>query len=258
MDRLLLGVDIGTTSTKAILAGVEGSVRAEASAATRLRSPRPGWAEEDVGEWWRNVCELVPKILRDAGASGDAVAAVGVSGMVPTLVCLDRNGNPLRPSIQQNDARAADEIEELRRELAEADVLERTGSDITQQSIGPKVLWLRRNEPATLSDTTAICGSYDYIVRQISGGGRSTEANWALESGLYDLRTEAWAEDICAATSTERDWLGEVRRPSEVVGETRGGEIGLAAGVPLVHESDPTTGAKRWLVLPGCGCRFPR
>jgi len=237
MDRLLLGVDIGTTATKAILAGVEGSVRAEASAATRLRSPRPGWAEEDVGEWWRNVCELVPKILRDAGASGDVVAAVGVSGMVPTLVCLDRNGNPLRPSIQQNDARAADEIEELRRELAEADVLERTGSDITQQSIGPKVLWLRRNEPATLSDTTAICGSYDYIVRQISGGGRSTEANWALESGLYDLRTEAWAEDICAATSTERDWLGEVRRPSEVVGETRGGEIGLAAGVPIVAGS---------------------
>jgi xylulokinase len=237
MDRVLLGVDIGTTATKAILADVEGSVRAEASAPTRLSSPRPGWAEENPEEWWQNVRRLVPKILRDAGACGDAVAAVGVSGMVPTLVCLNRDGIPLRPSIQQNDARAVDEIEELRRKLAEADVLGRTGAGITQQSIGPKVLWLRRNEPVTLSETTAICGSYDLIVRRLSGGGRSTEANWALESGLYDLRTEGWARDICAATTTEQDWLGEVRRPSEVVGETCRDQVGLPAGVPVIAGS---------------------
>lgn len=237
MGRLLLGIDIGTTATKAILADPEGRVLAEASATTRLSSPRPGWAEEDPEEWWRNVCDLVPRLLKDTRASGDAVAAVGVSGMVPTLICLDSNGEPLRPSIQQNDARAGDEIVELRATLAGANVLGRTGSGITQQSIGPKVLWLGRNEPDTLSRTTAMCGSYDFVVRRLSGGGCSTEANWALESGLYDLGSETWAEDICAASGTERRWLGDIRRPSEVVGETSMGEAGLQVGVPVVAGS---------------------
>jgi xylulokinase len=237
MDRLLLGVDIGTTATKAILADPQGRIAAGASAPSRLRSLHPGWAEEDPEEWWQNVCRLVPGLIRDAGISKEAIAAVGVSGMVPTLVCQDREGVPLRPSIQQNDARATREIEELRQRLAGAEILERTGSDITQQSIGPKVLWLQRHESAVMESTATICGSYDFIVRRLIGGGRSTEANWALESGLYDLRDESWAEDICAATGTKLSWLGDVSQPSEVVGEVANQDSGLAPGTPVVAGS---------------------
>jgi xylulokinase len=237
MDRLLLGIDIGTTATKAILADPQGRIAAEASAPSRLRSSRPGWAEEDPGEWWENVCTLVPRLIREAGVSKDAIVAVGVSGMVPTLICLDREGIPLRPSIQQNDARATKEIEELQRRLAGTEILERTGSDITQQSIGPKVLWLRRHEPEVMESTVAICGSYDFIVRRLIGGGRPTEANWALESGLYDLRDERWAEDICVASDTELSWLGEVSQPSEVVGEVVNEDSELAPGTPVVAGS---------------------
>jgi xylulokinase len=237
MDKLLLGIDVGTTATKAILADPQGGIAAEASAPSRLRSPHPGWAEEDPEEWWENVCTLVPRLFRNAGISKDAIAAVGVSGMVPTLVCLDREGIPLRHSIQQNDARATKEITELRQRLAGAEVLERTGSDITQQSIGPKVLWLQRHEPAVIERTATICGSYDFIVRRLIGGGRSTEANWALESGLYDLRDERWAEDICAASDTELSWLGDVSKPSEVVGEVADEDSGLAPGTPVVAGS---------------------
>jgi xylulokinase len=237
MALLLLGIDIGTTATKAVLADPEGGVEAEASYPSRLLSPHPGWAEESPEEWWQNVCALVPGLLRDANASQDTVAAVGVSGMVPTLICLDEEGGPLRPSIQQNDARASREIEELRQILADKNVLERTGSDITQQSIGPKVLWLHRHEPEVMENTAAICGSYDFIVRRMVGGGRSTEANWALESGLYDLVDERWAKDICAACNTDLSWLGEVSKPSEVVGEVANTDNGLALGTPVVAGS---------------------
>lgn len=237
MDRLLLGIDVGTTATKAILANPHGGIVAEASAPSRLRSPHPGWAEEDPEEWWENVCTLVPRLFRNADVSKDAIAAVGVSGMVPTLVCLDREGIPLRRSIQQNDARSTKEITELRQRLAGAEVLERTGSDITQQSIGPKVLWLQRHEPAVMERTATICGSYDFIVRRLIGGGSSTEANWALESGLYDLRDECWAEDICAASETELSWLGDVSQPSEVVGAVANEDSGLAPGTPVVAGS---------------------
>jgi xylulokinase len=237
MAPLLLGIDIGTTATKAILVDPEGSVEAEASSPARLLSPYPGWAEESTEEWWQNVRALVPRLLRDANASQDTIAAVGVSGMVPTLICLDEEGVPLRPSIQQNDARASREIEKLRQTLADKNVLERTGSDITQQSIGPKVLWLHRHEPDVMENTAAVCGSYDFIVRRMVGGGRSTEANWALESGLYDLVDERWAEDICAACNIDLSWLGEVRQPSEVVGEVANPDSGLALGTPVVAGS---------------------
>jgi hypothetical protein len=214
VDRLLLGVDIGTTATKAILADVEGGVRAEASAEARLSSPRPGWAEEDPGQWWRNVLELVPKILRDAGASGDAVAAVGVSGMVPTLVCLDRNGEPLRPSIQQNDARAVAEIEELRRELAGADVLGRTGSDITQQSIGPKVLWLRRNEPGR----AYWAGRLDPCEgRQCQQGGSDASSGYTRDRRRTSDRCENRAEHHQDQSGTEQAQLDPAADSGPVV-----------------------------------------
>ena len=108
---LLLGLDIGTTSTIGILIDCENRVRATASRPSELVSKHPNWAEEDPALWWANVCEIVPELLARAGAAASDVAAVGVTGMVPTVILLDAERRPLRHSIQQNDARAVDEIE---------------------------------------------------------------------------------------------------------------------------------------------------
>lgn len=236
--RLLLGIDCGTTATKAVLLDPERGLVAEGSLPMALASPQPGWSEEDPEAWWANVCALVPRLLASAGAGPEHVVAAGVSGAVPCVVCLDARGNPLRPSMQQSDARATLEIDELRERLAGGAVMERTGSAITQQSVGPKLRWLRRHEPEVIDRTAAVCGSYDFITRRLTGAV-STEANWALESGLFDLMTETWAADICAACGVELPWLGPVRRPSEVVGMVvgRGLESGLRAGTPVIAGS---------------------
>ena len=110
----LLGLDIGTTSTIGILIDTEGGILATASRPSALVSRHANWAEEDTALWWSNVCALVPALLQSAGLEASAIAAVGVTGMVPTVILLDNTGRPLRPSIQQNDARAVDEIEELK------------------------------------------------------------------------------------------------------------------------------------------------
>src|SRR5580693_40761 len=156
--ELLLGLDLGTTATKCVLVDPGRGVIAEGSRPVALATAQPGWAEEDPATWWRNACELIPAVLAAGGRAAGDVRGIGVSGMVPALVCLDDVGRPLRPSIQQNDARAADEVARLRRVLAGADVLHRTGSAVTQQSIGPKVAWLREHEPEVLWQTAAICG----------------------------------------------------------------------------------------------------
>jgi xylulokinase len=239
MARLILGLDIGTTATKGVLLDPDAGLVAEAEAPATLRSPHAGFAEENPEEWWQNVATVTQACLGSSGAAPADVAAVGTSGMVPTLILLDRAGAVLRPSIQQNDARSHEEIEVFRRHVAEADALERTGSAITQQSIGPKLLWLRRHEPRALARAAHLMGSYDFIAHRLTGC-RSNERNWALESGLFDFRREAWDATMLELSTIAPSLLGPVRWASEVVGEVSrdaAAHVGIRAGTPVVAGS---------------------
>jgi xylulokinase len=228
----LLGIDVGTSATKAVVIEPSGAVVAQAERPVDLASPHPGWAEEDPAQWWENVCSLCRELpLAD-------VVAVGISGMVPAVILLDGAGRPLRPSIQQNDARAGAEVSELRAALGEG-VLARTGSPVTQQSVGPTAMWLARHEPEIWRQTATILGSYDYIAFRLTGA-RAVERNWALESGLFDLGTGTWAEDLCAAAGIDPGRLPQPRRPDEIVGEVTteaAAATGLRPGTSIVAGS---------------------
>ena len=236
---VLLGIDIGTTATKGILLDPNRGIVAEAQAPSALRSLQTGWAEEDSEEWWRNVATLTRACLEQAGLKPEAVAGVGVSGMVPTLILMDARGDVLYPSIQQNDARAYQEIEAFRAHVDESDVLARTGSAITQQSIGPKLLWMRRHHPEIMEQAAHVMGSYDYIVYRLTGQF-SAERNWALESGLFDLHRQDWDDELLRLSAIDRSWLGQVYWPAEVVGQITpqaAAHTGLKAGTPVVAGS---------------------
>lgn len=222
---LALGIDVGTTATKAVAIDGDGGVVAAAERRSELLSPRPGWAEEDTELWWSNACSFGDEL-----PLGD-VTAVGVSGMVPCAIALDEHRRPLRPSIQQNDARAGREVAEVRERLADAEVLRRTGSPVTQQSIAPTVLWLQRNEPEVWSRTRTLLGSYDYVTSRLTGA-LGVERNWALESGLFDLEAGAWAGDVCASVELDTALLPPVRAASDVVGEVTA-EAAAATGIPV-------------------------
>lgn len=239
MASHLLGIDIGTTATKGILLHAEQGIVAEAEATATLHSPQSGWAEENPAEWWSNVGEVTRACLSQAGLSSNAVAGVGVSGMVPTLILLDADGEVLRPSIQQNDARSHQEIHDFKAVVDEDDVLRRTGSPITQQSIGTKLLWLRRHEPEVMDQANRVMGSYDFIVYRLTGQF-SLERNWALESGLFDLDQEDWDTTLLDLSTLDPSWLGEVHWPAEIVGKVTSEaalETGLAEGTPVVAGS---------------------
>jgi xylulokinase len=239
MTTHLLGIDVGTTATKGILLHPDQGIVAEADATATLHSPQSGWAEEDPAEWWANVGRVTRACLSRAGLSSNDIAGVGVSGMVPTLILLDAEGKVLRPSIQQNDARSHREILDFKAQVDEDDVLRRTGSPITQQSIGPKLLWLRNHEPEIMDQAAQVMGSYDFIVHRLTGQF-SIERNWALESGLFDLNREAWDITLLDLSSIDLSWLGEVHWPAEIVGKVTAEaavDTGLAEGTPVVAGS---------------------
>ena len=235
----LMGIDIGTTATKIILIDLEGHVIASVEKPSTLLSPYAGWAEEDANQWWQNVQEGVPECIRKAGIEAGQIAAVGTSGMVPTIVLLDQNDQVLRNSIQQNDARAVEEIEYLRSKTDAADILRRTGSAITQQTIGTKILWLRNHEPQVLEKAKHLMGSYEFIAHRLSGA-YYLERNWALESGYFDLYKEDWDDEILALSTIDRSLLADVHWPSEIIGyvtSQAASLTGLKVGTPVVAGS---------------------
>lgn len=234
---LTLGVDIGTTACKAVLLDERARIVAEAEHFHDLVSLHPAWAEEDPEDWWRGTVVTAGQVL--AGRDPSEVRAVGISGMVPALVLLDGDGNPIRRSIQQNDARAVDEIRSFRERLPEDELFRRTGATWNQQVIPPKLQWIKRHEPEAWRRMRRICGSYEYLTYRLAGAVY-TEANWALESGMWDALEEAWFAPATTLVDLYPGALAPVRRAHEIVGEVAGGaalETGLRARTPVVAGS---------------------
>lgn len=233
----VLGIDIGTTGCKVVLLDDCAQVVAEGDHPHDLTSPRAGWAEENPHDWWRGTCAAVGQTLVARGHR--SLQAIGVSGMVPALVLLDENDNPLRPSIQQNDARAVEEIRLLKEQFPESELFRRTGATWNQQVIPPKLLWIRRHEPKVWNGLRRLCGSYEYVTHRLTGAAH-TEANWALESGMWDAVDGEWSTPIMDHVGLAREALAPVRRAHEIVGDVTHAaarETGLPAGIPAVAGS---------------------
>lgn len=231
----LLGIDVGTTSTKVSLCDLDGKVIAEVSEEQHLESRHSGWSEEDPNQWWENAVRGIQRNLAVSKVDPSEIKGIGVTGMVPAMVLLNQ-GVPLRPSIQQNDARAWKEIEWMKTELDERWVFERTGGSINQQTLGPKLKWLEKHEPNTFSRIQAIVGSYDYVNYRLSGT-LSLEANWALESGLYDIAKRDWIDELLKLLNIEREQLPQVYQPHEIVSyvSRHASQLtGLCEGTPIV------------------------
>ena len=232
MTRTLIGLDVGTTHTKGVLIG-DGRILARASREATLVSVEPSYAEMDAREWWGNCVAIVRELLAQAPAP---VAAVGVSGMVPALLLLDSALHPIRPSIQQNDARTGAEIDALEASFGSERFFAATGGSINQQVLAPKLRWLAAHEPEAFARTRAICGSYDYVAYRLTGA-LCVEHNWALESGLLDVRSGDWGGELLALAGIDASLLPPRRASHEIVGGVTveaAALTGLAVGTPVI------------------------
>src|SRR5262245_59164339 len=146
---------MGTGSTKGVLTDASGSVLASETVAHSMDLPRPGWAEVDAeGLWWREICDISAKLIA-ALPSGANVAGVCVSGVGPCLVLCGDDLQPLRPAILYGiDTRATAEIDSLTDELGAQTILDRAGTSLSSQAVGPKLEWVHRNEPQVFERAT--------------------------------------------------------------------------------------------------------
>jgi xylulokinase len=233
---LVLGLDIGTTSTVGILIDVSGRAFPAVSRPTTLRSPHHGWAEEDPAQWWANVCDITAELIASSGGDASQIAAVGATGMLPAVVLLDKDGHILRPSIQQSDGRCGKEVEELRGEWDEADFLSRAGNGINQQLVTAKLRWIARHEPDVFRRIATVFGSYDFINWKLTGE-RAIECNWALEAGFVDVRNDALDAELIALARIPREAIPPKMMSHHILGEVTAeaaAETGLAKGTRVI------------------------
>lgn len=238
MRQYAMGIDIGTTGVKTVLISDEGRLVAEETAAHDLVSDRPGWAEERADVWWENVAAAVGRIMRTRGDKAAGLRGIGCSGMVPALVLLDEEGRPVRNTIQQNDARAVEQLRQAAEGIDQEELYALTGGYTNAQHVLPRLLWVKQNEPEVFARVKTVMGSYDYIVYRLTGK-RQVELNWAVESGLYDIRARRWITPYMERFGISPDLFPPVAEPGQVVGVTGGVEegMGLPDGIPVIAGS---------------------
>src|SRR5690242_5352473 len=154
---------MGTGSTKGVLVDSSGTVLATETISHGMDLPRPGWAEVDAeAVWWREVCAISSALMGRQPANA-TLAGVCVSGVGPCLVLCDADLRPLRPAILYGiDTRAHAEIDSLTAELGEDKILERAGTLLSSQAVGPKIEWVRNHEPHVFDAAAGWYGSNSF------------------------------------------------------------------------------------------------
>lgn len=239
MEKYVLGIDIGTTSVKAVLISSVGKIIAEANRAHDLMSPHANWAEEDADIWWENTILAVQDLENQKPEELQQVCCIGCSGMVPAIVMLDENGRPIRNTIQQNDARAIKQIADVANAIDQDELYARTGGRTNQQHILPRLLWVKENEPEVWSKCRTVMGSYDYIVYKLSGT-HSLEMNWAVESGSFDIHKRCWIEAYLEPFGLSEKLFPPVNESMQIVAKSlpeMQQVMGLPGGVPIIAGS---------------------
>jgi xylulokinase len=234
-EERVLGIDIGTSSTKAVVADADGTIVATALRDHAVSMPRPGWVEHDAEHtWW---AELVAVCNELAPHARDRLRGVCVSGIGPCVVPCDDQLRPLRPAILYGiDTRATEEIDELEQRFGADAILRRGGSVLSSQAIGPKLLWLRHHEPEVWASTAGWYMASSFAVARLTGEYVLDHQSASQCNPLYDLDAGDWAHDWGAEIAGGVQ-LPRLVWPSEQVGVVSAGaaeETGLPAGTPVV------------------------
>jgi xylulokinase len=232
-----LGIDIGTSGTKTLAIDETGSILASAAAEYPCDHPRPGWSEQDPELWWKATVATVRRVLTDGGLKPADVAGIGLSGQMHGSVFLDADGKVIRPALLWNDQRTAAECAEIEERTGGREALVRMVANPALTGFtAPKILWVRKHEPAAWDRVRQVLLPKDYIRYRLSGT-YATEVSDASGTLLLDVAHRRWSTELLSKLDLDPALLPPCFESPEVsakVGALGASETGLAAGTPIV------------------------
>jgi xylulokinase len=233
---VVLGIDVSTTATKAVLVDEAGRVVGLGSSEYGFDVPRPLWSEQDPALWWTAAQAAIPRALTAAGLSGDDVAAVGLTGQMHGLVLLDDADEVIRPAILWNDQRTAAECDAIRAALGPEHLVEVTGNDALTGFTAPKLVWVRSHEPDAWGRGAHVLLPKDYVRLKLTGDHAMDKADGA-GTILFDLARRDWSPEVLAKLGIDPAWMPPTFEGPQVTGTVTAAAAavtGLRAGTPVV------------------------
>ena len=201
MMKYYIGIDIGTYETKGVIVNSIGKIETEIAVAHQLVIPQSGWAEHDVeSTWWGDVVKVFNSfkifIEREQINKAD-ILSIGISSIAPSVVPIDENGKPLRNAILYGiDTRTVKQIDRLNREIGQEKILAIGKQELTTQAGGPKILWIKENEPHLYLRTKYFLSGASYIGYKLTGKAGLDHYTAASFAPLYDYEKKTWSKEL--------------------------------------------------------------
>lgn len=229
-----IGLDIGTSSVKALLVSPTGEVLKKSCPEYPFQTPKPLWSETEPSVWWHATLEAIRSLLD--GNDPNSIGGIGLTGQMHGLVALDANGDALRPCIMWNDQRSFAECDEMTSIIGKDEILRITGNPILAGFTAPKILWVQKNEPEVFGKIDKILLPKDYIRYKLTGEF-FTDVSDASGMSLLNVGKREWSQDILDGLGWKREWLPEVTESTEVstkLSNSASELTGLLEGTPVV------------------------
>ena len=229
-----IGIDVGTSSVKALLVDESGVVIKKATPEYDFSTPKSLWAETNPSDWWEATQNAIKTLLGNMDSS--QIGGIGLTGQMHGMVALDEGGNVLRPCIMWNDQRSHVECKEITNRIGREKILEITGNPVLPGFTAPKILWTQKNEPEVFSAIKKILLPKDYIRFKLTGEFFSDVSD-ASGTSLLDIEERSWAKEIFQAMEWPLSWMPEVTEstePSSKISQEAAQLTGLQAGTPVV------------------------
>ncbi len=251
----LLGIDLGTSSVKAVIIDEKARLLAVGSREYPIDVPQPGYAEQDPQAWWKASVQAIRQAVEQAGSA--EIDAIGLSGQMHGTILMDDANKPIGPAIIWADQRSAAEVDEIV-SLVGTDQLARiAGTAPATGFMGPTLRWIQKHNPARLDRTRACLLPKDYLRFRLTGD-IATEATDACATALFDQRQRQWSSVIIEALDLPDGIWPNVYESSDIVGvlsKTAAEELGLPVGIPIAAGSGDQPAqachapADRWYVM---------
>ncbi|MBI5724761.1 MAG: xylulokinase [Planctomycetes bacterium] len=232
-----LGIDVGTSGTKALVMDSRGRVLATATAGHGISAPRPGWSEQQPQDWWNATVKATREAVKKARIDGQQVAGIGLSGQMHGLVITDQAGRSLRPGIIWNDQRTAAQAAQIEKKVGgKSRLIELVGNAAMTSFTLTKLLWVRQNEPKIYDRIRHFLLPKDYIRLCMTGEyvGEVSDMSGTL---MLDQKKRDWSGRIISTFQIDRSILPPVVESHEITGRLTArasGLLGLRAGTPVV------------------------
>ncbi len=237
-DQYLLGIDIGTYSSKGVLVRETGEVVASECVEHQLEIPHPGWAEHDAETtWWHDFSEIIRSLLRSSGISPKRIVGIGFSAISPAVLPIDRAGRPLRKAILYGiDTRATEEIAELQQAIDSDPELGHSGVRLSSQAASPKVLWIRRREPDVWARTFQVVNGSGFLLYRLTGENTLDIYDAVSFTPFFDPEQCEWRPAVETYVAP-REKLPRLTWTCDIAGRVskEGARLsGLAEGTPII------------------------